>query len=129
MNFGESHRVSLEAEHLLPISWMCKKETSISHSFTESDIILLDAGKRMGGLPALDFWDVVFDVLRSTNNDCKARWTSPKKLVRDRRPSHSIKPRPKHQLKEAGEMLSNCRMWTTSPQTHPLLKVSLNCTF
>ena len=41
----------------------------------------------------------------------------------------SIKPRPKHQLKEASEVLSNCRMWTTSPQTHTLPKVSLSCTF
>ena len=26
-------------------------------------------------------------------------------------------------------MLINCRMWTTLPQTHTLLKVSLSCTF
>ena len=28
----------------VPISWMCKKQTSISHSSTESEIISLDAG-------------------------------------------------------------------------------------
>ena len=30
-------------------SWMCKKETSVSHSSTESEIISLDAGLRMDG--------------------------------------------------------------------------------
>ena len=30
-----------------PISWMCKKQTSVSHSSTESEIISLDAGLRM----------------------------------------------------------------------------------
>ena len=39
----------------VPISWMCKKQTSVSHSSTESEIISLDAGLRMDGSPALDF--------------------------------------------------------------------------
>ena len=39
----------------VPISWMCKKQTSVSHSSTESEIIFLDAGLRMDGIPALDF--------------------------------------------------------------------------
>ena len=50
----------------VPISWMCKKQTSASHSSVESEIILLDAGLRMDGLPALDLWDVVIEVLCST---------------------------------------------------------------
>ena len=37
-------------------SWMCKKQTTVSHSSTESEIISLDAGLRMDGLPALDRW-------------------------------------------------------------------------
>ena len=32
----------------------CKKQTSVSHSPTESDIIPLDAGLRLDGIPALD---------------------------------------------------------------------------
>ena len=43
----------------VPISWMCKKQTSVSHSSTESEIISLDAGLRMDGFPALDLWDLV----------------------------------------------------------------------
>ena len=47
----------------VPISWMCKKQTAVSHSSTESEIISLDAGLRMDGLPALDLWDLVIEVL------------------------------------------------------------------
>ena len=39
---------------LVPISWMCKKQTSVSHSSTESEIISLDAGLRLDSKPALD---------------------------------------------------------------------------
>ena len=33
----------------VPISWMCKKQTSVSHNSTESEIVSLDAGLRMDG--------------------------------------------------------------------------------
>ena len=39
----------------VPISWMCKKQTSVSHSSTESEIISLDARLRLDQIPALDF--------------------------------------------------------------------------
>ena len=42
----------------VPISWMCKKQTSVSHSSTESEIISLDTGLRLDGLLALELWDV-----------------------------------------------------------------------
>ena len=47
---------------------MQKKQTSVSYSSLESEIIALDAGLRIDGLPALDLWDVVKEVLRSPNN-------------------------------------------------------------
>ena len=47
----------------VPISWMCKKQTSVSHSSTESDIISLDTGLRLDGLLALGFWDLIVSVL------------------------------------------------------------------
>ena len=37
----------------VPKSWMCKKQTAVSHSSTESEIISLDTGLRLDGLPAL----------------------------------------------------------------------------
>ena len=48
---------------LVPISWMCKKQTAVSHSSTESEIISLDTGLRLDGLPALELWDLIVSVL------------------------------------------------------------------
>ena len=42
---------------------MCKKQTSVSHSSTESEIISLDTGLRLDGLPALELWDLIISVL------------------------------------------------------------------
>ena len=42
---------------------MRKKQTSVSHSSTESEIISLDAGLRLDGIPALDLWDLIVSVL------------------------------------------------------------------
>ena len=42
---------------------MCKKTTSVSHSSTESEIISLDTGLRLDGLPALELWDLIVSVL------------------------------------------------------------------
>ena len=47
----------------VPTSWMCKKQTSVSHSSTESEIISLDAGLRLDGLPGLELWDLIVSVL------------------------------------------------------------------
>ena len=52
---------------LVPMSWMCKKQTSVSHSSTESEIISLDAGLRLDGITALDLWDLIVAVLGNTN--------------------------------------------------------------
>ena len=54
-------------------SWMCKKQTSVSHSSTESEIISLDAGLRLDGIPALDLWDLIVAVLGNTNQSHKER--------------------------------------------------------
>ena len=55
----------------VPISWMCKKQTSVSHSSTESELISLDAGLRMDGIPALDLWDLIVIVLQGNTNQSK----------------------------------------------------------
>ena len=47
----------------VPICWMCKKQTSVSHSSKESEIISLDAGLRLDGLLALELWDLIVSVL------------------------------------------------------------------
>ena len=57
----------------VPISWMCKKQTSVSHSSTETEIISLDAGLRLDGISALDLWDLIVAVLGNTHQSNKAR--------------------------------------------------------
>ena len=56
------------SQTFVPISWMCKKQTSLSHSSTESEIISLDTGLRLDGIPALDLWDLVMEVFHSSPN-------------------------------------------------------------
>ena len=53
----------------VPMSWMYKKQTSVSPSSTESEIISLDAGLRLDGLPALDLWDLIVSVLGNTTQN------------------------------------------------------------
>ena len=38
---------------------------------TESEIISLDAGLRLDGIPALDLWDLIVAVLGNTNQSHK----------------------------------------------------------
>ena len=38
---------------------MCKKQTAVSHSSTESEIISLDEGLRLDCIPAFDIWKPV----------------------------------------------------------------------
>ena len=52
----------------VPISWMCKKQTSVSHSSTESEVISLDTGLRLDGLIALELWDLIVCVLRNISH-------------------------------------------------------------
>ena len=47
----------------VPITWICKKQTSVSHSSTEAEIMSLDAGLRLDGIHALDLWDLIVAVL------------------------------------------------------------------
>ena len=110
---------------VVPISWMCKKQTSVSHSSTESDIISLHAGLRMDGylLSTFQTWKSKCCVQQTPLQD---RADQSQETCARQETIPSTKPRPKHQLKEANEMLINCQMWITYPPTHVLLKASLD---
>ena len=58
--------VHFGSQTFAPISWMCKKQTSVSHSSTEAKLISLEAGLRMEGVPALDLWDLDIEVFHSS---------------------------------------------------------------
>ena len=53
----------------VPISWMCKKQTSVSRSSTESEIISLDAGLRLDGILVLPSWNLIVSVLGNTTKN------------------------------------------------------------
>ena len=95
------------------ISWMCKKQTSVSHSSTESEIISLDAGLRIDGLSALDLWDTVIEVLRSSKS------TESQPMGQQETAREITNPNPN---KRETEILINCHMWSTSAQTHNLTR-------
>ena len=60
--------MSLPRSHkLVPIGWMCKREIVVCHSSTESDIISLDIGLKLDGLPALELWDLIVSVLENVS--------------------------------------------------------------
>ena len=89
---------------LVLVSWMCKKQTAVSHSSTESDIISPNAGFRVEGLPALDLWDIVIEVLRSTNNNVQ--------------PSVTLHSKTEVRKSKEDRRFINCLMWIMRPQTH-----------
>ena len=81
----------------VPISWMCKKQTSVSHSSTASEIISLDAGLRLDGKPALDLWNLIVAVLGNTNQSHK-EWVDPFMNKREVRSTlHTIQKRKRSQ--------------------------------
>ena len=55
----------------VPISWTYKKQTSVSHSSTEAEIISLDAGLRMDRIPALTLWNLVIEIFHSAPSKIK----------------------------------------------------------
>ena len=71
----------------VPISWMCKKQTAVSHSSTESEIISLDTGLRLDGLPALELWDLIVSVLGNVSR-VSDRWGKPECDVKKHHKSH-----------------------------------------
>ena len=81
----------------VPISWMCKKQTSVSHSSTESEIISLDEGLRLDGIPALDLWDLIVAVLGNTNQNHAEQDDLLKNKREVRSPPHTIYKRKQSQ--------------------------------
>ena len=58
---------------LVPKSWMCKKQASVSHSSTESGDISLDVVMRMDGLSALDYQGAAGNCLRNSDTKLKKK--------------------------------------------------------
>ena len=75
LGFKTYIRLCIFGSHtLVPISWMCKKQTSVSHISTESEIISVDTGLRLDGIPALDLWVLIVLVLGNTTQNHDSTW-------------------------------------------------------
>ena len=73
-----SRTLSIFGSHtFVPISWTCQKQTSVSHNSTESEIISLDAGLKLNGIPALDLWDLIIEVLHGNTYQSSQERTDP----------------------------------------------------
>ena len=59
----------------VPFTWMCKEQTSVSHSSKESEIISSDAGLTLDGIPALDVWDLIVAIPGNTYQSNQERET------------------------------------------------------
>ena len=105
----------------VPISWMCKKQTSVSHSSTESEIISLDAGLRLDGIPALDFWDLIVAVLHGNSYQSNQERGDPyTNLVR-------VNPHKLPTRKKFHGMIDDLTMLIVFSQTRILLVRKLCC--
>ena len=122
---------------VVPVSWMCKKQTSVSHSSTEAETISLGAGLRVDVLPALDISENVIEVLRTTKDNIQLVHTSSGKLWQIQ-PNHTISRtleyvqqnwtvcEPNMSIENKG--LINSAKWIVYSPTHVLLKVNRSCT-
>ena len=126
----------------VPVSWMCKKQTSVSHSSSESEIIALDAEPRMDGLLALDLWDIVIEVLRTIKGEnqpilsCSRKLEAGQPNLTSSSTLAAVQPngivcnsKTMTENVKASRRLTNWVRWNTCSPTHILPKVNLSCTF
>ena len=84
----------------VPISWMCKKQTSVLAQFNRIRNHFLGAGLRLDGIPALDLWELIVTVLHGNTyqrNQARRDLSMNQREVRStphtiqkRRPSHGV---------------------------------------
>ena len=69
----------------ISISLMCKKHSAVSHSSAQSETLSSDAGSRMDGLPALEFWECVLETFSSKPAEGNLEHHTRERVI----PSHS----------------------------------------
>ena len=101
---------------------MCKKQTAVSHRSAESEIISLDAGLRLGGIVALDLWDLIVSVLGNTTQNRTERRDPLLNKREPCSPPHSI-----HKRNQSQKVINNWTMLILFPHTSNLLVRKLCC--
>ena len=107
---------------------MCKKQTSVSDSSTESEIISLDAGLRMDGIPPLDLW--WWEVLHSSNYKTSSTQEASGNRSGSQEAAGNLVRMSNAKLKKKGNRnVEQLSTWITWPQTQLLLNVKRSCAF
>ena len=113
----------LGSHTFVPISWMCKKQTSVSHSSTESEIISFDARLRLDGIPVLDLWHLIVAIVHGNTYQSDQERRDPyTNLVR-------VNPHKLPTRKKFHGMMMIQTMLILFPQTCILLVRKLCCLF
>ena len=55
----------------VPLTWLCKKQTAVSTSSSEAEVIALDTGTRLEGIPAFQLWEEITDVFHPEDSKSK----------------------------------------------------------
>ena len=63
------------------VTWLCKRQTAVSHSSWEVDVISLDAALRMEGLPSLILWELIIDVFSKNHSPPVGAASIPSKRI------------------------------------------------
>ena len=56
----------------VPVSAWCKKQSVVSHSSTEAEIVSLDSALHQEGLPVLTFWEEIYNIFGPTHVNNRA---------------------------------------------------------
>ena len=74
----------------VPINLMCKKQGAVSHSTAEAEVISLDAGLRLEGIPTLTLWSLVIDVFDPPSDPQKLKELTIPERLSLRRQAHDM---------------------------------------
>ena len=74
----------------VPLTWICKKQGAVSHSTAEAEVISLDAGIRLEGIPALTLWSLVIDVFHPVSDSKTPKELSMPERLSLRRQTHDM---------------------------------------
>ena len=70
----------------VPITWFCKKQTAVSHSSTEAEVLSLDTSVRMEGLPTLELMEKIIEVFGPKLTPAQEQ------SIRDKQSKHLTQP-------------------------------------
>ena len=105
---------SFGSHTFVTISSMCKQQSSVSHSSTESKLISLDTRLWLDGFPVLDLWDLIVAVLHGNTNQSEQVQGDLFRTNLQRK-------------RKFKERLMICTMLISFPQTCTLLERKLCC--